>query len=50
MPERDGTYDVLGHQELKVRVFIYKAMPDKLGKPTPPEPKQPICELLAAEI
>ena len=27
IPEVDGTYDVLGHPELKVRVFVHKAKP-----------------------
>jgi len=32
IPEQDGVYDVPGHPELKVRVFVHKA---GAGKPTP---------------
>lgn len=34
IPEEDGTYDVPGHPELKVRVFVHKVKPGPA--PTPP--------------
>lgn len=36
IPEQDGIYDVPGHPELKVRVFVHHEK--KGGKPTPPAP------------
>jgi len=44
IPEEDGIYDVPGHPELKLRVFVYHAKPDKPGKPTPPSPQE-VCDL-----
>jgi hypothetical protein len=44
IPEVDGTYDVPGHPELKVRVFVHNVKPDKPGKPTPP-PSEEVCDL-----
>jgi len=44
IPEQDGTYDVLGHPELKLRVFVYHEKPDRPGKPTPPSPQE-VCGL-----
>ena len=44
IPEEDGLYDVPGHPELKLRVFVYHAKPDKPGKPTPPSPQE-VCNL-----
>lgn len=35
IPEEDGIYDVPGHPELKVRVFVHNVKP---GKPAPPTP------------
>jgi hypothetical protein len=43
IPEQDGVYNVPSHPELKVRVFVHKAKPDKPGKPSP-EPTL-ICDL-----
>jgi hypothetical protein len=41
IPEQDGTYDVLGHPELKVRVFVHKVKP-----PQPPAPETTlVCKL-----
>jgi hypothetical protein len=44
LPEQAGLYDVPGHPELKLRVFVYHEKPDKPGKPTPPSPKE-VCNL-----
>ena len=44
LPEQAGLYDVPGHPELKLRVFVYHEKPDKPGKPTPPPPT-PSCGL-----
>jgi len=33
IPEEDGTYNVPGHPELKVRVFVYKAKPEPSPSP-----------------
>ena len=42
-PEIDGTYDVPGHPEMKVKVFVHKAKP---VKPPAPEPStELVCEL-----
>jgi hypothetical protein len=41
IPEQDGIYDVPGHPDLKVRVFVHNVKP---GKPTPPAPSLQ-CEL-----
>lgn len=38
-PAVEGIYDVPGHPELKVRVFVHRDKPDKPGKPTPPPPE-----------
>lgn len=35
IPEENGTYDVPGHPEMKVRVFVHNIKP---GKPVPPAP------------
>ena len=35
IPEIDGTYDVPGHPELKVRVFVHKVKPGNPVTPTP---------------
>ena len=40
LPEQDGTYDVPGHSDLKLRVFVYRVKPDRS---TPPST---ICNLL----
>ena len=48
IPEQDGIYDVPGHPELKLRVFVYHEKPNKPGKPTPPSPQE-VCELLDPE-
>ncbi len=41
IPEEDGIYDVPGHPELKVRVFVHKVRP-----PQPPAPETTlVCEL-----
>ena len=34
-PETEGTYDVPGHPNMKVRVFVYRARGNGGGKPTP---------------
>jgi len=34
IPEQDGIYDVPGHPEMKVRVFIHKAKPGPAPEPT----------------
>ena len=34
IPEKDGTYDVPGHPELKVRVFVHKANPNPVVSST----------------
>jgi hypothetical protein len=44
IPEQAGLYDVPGHPELKLRVFVYHEKPNKPGKPTPPSPKE-VCNL-----
>lgn len=41
-PEKDGVYDVPGHPELKVKVFVHKV---KGGKPSPTPSPAPICGL-----
>lgn len=33
LPEQDGEYDVVGHPELKVRVFVHRAKPDRTNPP-----------------
>jgi len=33
IPEQDGTYDVPGHPEMKVRVFVHKARPEPAPLP-----------------
>jgi len=38
IPEQDGIYNVPGHPELKVRVFVHREKPAKPGKPQPPTP------------
>ena len=38
IPEQDGIYDVPGHPEMKVRVFVHKEKPAKPGKPQPLTP------------
>lgn len=38
IPEQDGIYNVPGHPDLKVRVFVHNVKPEKPGKPTPPAP------------
>ena len=38
LPEQAGLYDVPGHPELKLRVFVYHEKPDKPGKPGPTTP------------
>lgn len=38
IPEQDGVYDVPGHPEMKVKVFVHREKPAKPGKPTPPMP------------
>ena len=35
IPEEDGVYDVPGHKDLKVRVFVHKVKPAKPGPSTP---------------
>lgn len=40
IPEKDGVYDVPGHPNMKVRVFVYKAKPEKPGKPEPTPPSE----------
>ena len=42
IPEEEGTYDVPGHPNLKVRVFIHR--PGRPPKPTP-TPPAPVCNL-----
>jgi len=44
IPEQGGIYDVPGHPELKLRIFVYHTKPDKPGKPTPPSPQE-VCNL-----
>ena len=38
LPEQAGLYDVPGHPELKLRVFVHPDKPVKPGKPTPTIP------------
>ena len=38
IPEQNGTYNVPGHPDLKVRVFVHNVKPEKPGKPVPPAP------------
>ena len=38
IPEKNGTYNVPGRPDLKVRVFIHNAKPAKPGKPAPQPP------------
>lgn len=35
IPEQDGIYNVPGHPDMKVRVFVFKEKPAKPGKPSP---------------
>lgn len=42
IPEKDGTYDVPGHPNMKVRVFVYK--PKEQRKSSPPAPSL-VCGL-----
>lgn len=42
LPEEDGTYDVPGRPDMKVRVFIHKVKPPK---PNPAPSPDPICGL-----
>jgi hypothetical protein len=39
LPEEAGLYDVAGHPDMKLRVFVYQAKPDKPGKPGPVAPQ-----------
>ena len=39
LPEQEGVYDVPGHPDMKVRVFVHRA------KPAPPTPQPPVCYL-----
>ncbi len=49
LPEQEGVYDVAGHKNLKLRVFVYHGKPtEKPGKPTPPPPQE-ICGLTDPE-
>lgn len=41
LPEQDGTYDVPGHPELKVRVFVHRIKPPKPDEELP----QLVCDL-----
>lgn len=34
LPEQEGTYDVPGHSNLKLRVFVYRARPDRSTPPS----------------
>jgi hypothetical protein len=48
IPEQAGLYDVPGHPELKLRVFVYHEKPNKPGRPTPPSPQE-VCNLLDSD-
>jgi len=41
IPEQEGIYDVPGHPNMKVRVFVYKERPDNPGKPDKPGKPEP---------
>ncbi len=46
IPEENGIYNVPGHPEMKVKVFVHKAKGGKKPKPTsPPVDENPVCGL-----
>ena len=45
VPQEEGVYDVPGHPNLKVRVFVYKEKSSHRPTPTPSPTPSPVCNL-----